>query len=166
MAAETAGEGRTLYDVLGLPNAPGRLSVQEVKAAYHQALLAAHPDKVSGATGVEVDLIREAWKTLSDDELRKQYDARLKSAPPLFTLCVWSANIPCVDNSIIKDAFVSVDLDDMSYDPETLTYSFPCRCGNQGGFAITEDDLGRGRDLVECKGCSSRIRICYEILAE
>lgn len=72
----------------------------------------------------------------------------------------------CVDGLIIKDAFVLVDLDDMSYDTETLTYSFPCRCGKQGGFAVTEEDLERGRDLVECRGCSSRIRISYEILAE
>jgi hypothetical protein len=65
---------------------------------------------------------------------------------------------------IIKDPFVSVDLDDMSYDSETLTYSFPCRCGKS--FTVTEDDLERGWDLVECKGCSSWIRISYEILAK
>ena len=33
----------------------------------------------------------------------------------------------------------------------------------RGGFAITEDDLEKGRDLVECRGCSSWIRVSYEI---
>jgi diphthamide biosynthesis protein 4 len=90
MAAEVAGEGRTYYEVLGLPNLPGKLSVEEIKAAYHRALLAAHPDKVSGTSGAEVDLIREAWKTLSDEDLRKEYDARLKSEPPHNLVWWWS----------------------------------------------------------------------------
>jgi len=65
-----------------------------------------------------------------------------------------------------KTAFVSVDLDDMTFDSETATYTFPCRCGKEGGFAITEDDLEKGRDLVECRGCSSWIRVSYEMVAE
>jgi diphthamide biosynthesis protein 4 len=162
MAAEAAGaKTRTYYDVLGLPNRAGTLL--DIKAAYRRVLLAAHPDKVSGTTGAEVDLIREAWRILSDEATRKEYDAKLKSNnPPSFG--GGHANLVSVDGMIIKDAFVSVDLDDMSYNPETLTYSFPCRCGKK--FAMTEDDLERGRDLVECKGCSSWIRISYEIFAE
>jgi len=59
---------------------------------------------------------------------------------------------------------VSVDLDDMSYDAATATYSFPCRCGTEGGFFITEHDLGKGNDLVQCRGCSSWIRVSYEMI--
>jgi diphthamide biosynthesis protein 4 len=81
MAAEAsdAGEG-TYYDVLGLPNRGGTL--YDIKAAYHRALLSAHPDKVSGTTGAEVDLIREAWTILRDEDTRKEYDAKLKSKNP------------------------------------------------------------------------------------
>jgi len=159
-------EGKTHYEVLGLPVTPGKLSLQEIKAAYHRALLSAHPDKVSGGTGVEIDLIREAWKILSDDAMRREYDAKIISKyPPLELARRGFVNL-VADGLIVHDAFVSVDLDDMSHDPETLTYSFPCRCGKQGGFVVTEDDLEKGRDLVECQGCSSRIRISYEIIAE
>jgi hypothetical protein len=65
-----------------------------------------------------------------------------------------------------KKAFVTVDLDDMTFVPDTATYTFPCRCGATGGFAITEDDLEKGRDIVECRGCSSWIRVSYEMVSE
>jgi CSL zinc finger len=54
----------------------------------------------------------------------------------------------------------------MSYNDEKATYSLPCRCGTGGGFVITEDDLEKGRDLVECRGCSSWIRVSYEVAVE
>jgi hypothetical protein len=72
-------QGRTFYDVLSLPAYPVQLSLREIKAAYHRALLTKHPDKVSGTNGAELDLIREAWRVLSDNVLRKEYDAKLKS---------------------------------------------------------------------------------------
>jgi hypothetical protein len=66
----------------------------------------------------------------------------------------------------LKKAFVQVDLDDMTYVEESSVYTFPCRCGEMGGFTITEDDLEKGRDVVECRGCSSWIHVSYELVAE
>jgi hypothetical protein len=68
--------------------------------------------------------------------------------------------------STMKKAFVTVDLDDMTFVQDTATYTYPCRCGETGGFAITEDDLEKGRDIVECRGCSSWIRVSYEMVSE
>jgi curved DNA-binding protein CbpA len=83
MAAESLGsQERTYYDVLGLPASDSQLSLREIKAAYHRALLTTHPDKVLGTSGAEVDLIKEAFKVLSDDILRKEYDAKIKSISP------------------------------------------------------------------------------------
>lgn len=79
VAGSPDSQGRTYYDILGLPVPPTPVSLQEIKAGYHRALLASHPDKVSGASGSDVDLVREAWRILSDDELRKRYDAQIKS---------------------------------------------------------------------------------------
>ena len=80
MAAEHPEiQGQTHYDVLGMPVSPSQISLREIKAAYHRALLTAHPDKVSGSSGAEVDLVREAWRVLSNDVLRKEYDAKIKS---------------------------------------------------------------------------------------
>jgi CSL zinc finger len=77
--------------------------------------------------------------------------------------------VPCFDTSKLtldgrKDpAFVSVDLDDMGYNPKTDAYEFPCRCGTKGGFVITTHDLETGKDFVQCSGCSSWVRVSYEI---
>jgi curved DNA-binding protein CbpA len=79
-------QGQTHYDVLGLPVSPSQISLREIKAAYHRALLTAHPDKVSGSSGAEVDLVREAWRVLSNDVLRKEYDAKIKSTRLRLTL--------------------------------------------------------------------------------
>jgi diphthamide biosynthesis protein 4 len=80
MAAEL--QGRTYYDVLGLPVSPAQVSLQEIKAAYHRALLTAHPDKGIGTSGADVDLVREAWRVLSNDVLRKEYDDKVRSIVP------------------------------------------------------------------------------------
>ena len=80
MVAESPDlQGRTHYDVLGLPAPPAPVTVQEIRSAYHRAILAAHPDKVSGSSGSEVNLVREAWRVLSNELLRKEYDAKIKS---------------------------------------------------------------------------------------
>jgi diphthamide biosynthesis protein 4 len=67
---------------------------------------------------------------------------------------------------LVKNAFVSVDLDEMKLDQESGTYTFPCRCGTAGGFTITEEDLEKGKDVVECRGCSSMIHVSYEMVTE
>lgn len=83
MAAESLGlQERTYYDVLGLPASDTQLSLREIKVAYHRALLATHPDKVLGASGAELDLVKEAFRVLGDDTLRKEYDAKIKSNSP------------------------------------------------------------------------------------
>jgi hypothetical protein len=71
-----------------------------------------------------------------------------------------------LEDNIHKNVFVSVDLDEMTYHDETATYTFSCRCGSGGGFVITEGDLEKGSDLVQCKGCSSWIRVSYEMVEE
>ena len=72
---------RTYYDVLSLPVSPRHVTLREIKAAYHRALLTAHPDKVlraSSSSGAELDLVRQAYHVLSDQVLRKEYDAKIK----------------------------------------------------------------------------------------
>ena len=89
----------------------------------------------------------------------------VKNTIELKVRCYLSSGLSS-DGINTRNAFVSVDLDDMSYDAETAAYSFPCRCGTGGGFSITEDDLEKGKDLVECRGCSSWIRVSYEMIPD
>ncbi len=59
----------TLYDILELsPTA----SSDEIKAAYRQLSKQVHPDQ--GGSGALFRLVREAYETLSDDNLRAEYD--------------------------------------------------------------------------------------------
>jgi len=72
MTADTADlQGRTYYDILGLPVSPRHVTLREIKAAYH---------KVLGATGAELDLVCKAFQILSDDVLRKEYDTKIKGS--------------------------------------------------------------------------------------
>ena len=53
-----------------------------------------------------------------------------------------------------------VDLDEMTLDPNTDCYTFPCRCG--GAFVVGEVELEEGVELVCCNTCSLSIRITYQ----
>ena len=52
----------------------------------------------------------------------------------------------------------------MEYSEETLTFSLVCRCS--GIYAITENDLEQGIDVVCCDNCSLRIRVLYDVVEE
>jgi len=87
-AEQPTEEGRTYYEILGLQSSSQNVPLKDIKAAYHRALLASHPDKSQGTTGnsSELDLIREAWDVLSNDIKRKEYDSKLKSKSLVWVL--------------------------------------------------------------------------------
>ena len=58
----------------------------------------------------------------------------------------------------------TVDLDDMTFNPESETYSLPCRCG--GCYDITEDDMERGVEIVCCSTCTLCVRVLYQLAHE
>lgn len=87
------------YEILGLPFTSAALSKQQIKVAYHKALLRHHPDKAGAAFAAKssptssrnenearistsrtytVDEITAAYKTLSDPYLRVEYDRSLR----------------------------------------------------------------------------------------
>lgn len=47
------------------------------------------------------------------------------------------------------------------------TWYRPCRCGNERGFALTEEDLEENADLgevlVQCADCTIWLRVCYVV---
>lgn len=51
-----------------------------------------------------------------------------------------------------------LDLDDMSFDPNTKYYSSPCRCG--GSYMLTESDIAEGVDVICCSTCT----LCIQVL--
>ena len=59
----------TLYDILELSSTA---DLDEIKAAYRRLSTQVHPDR--GGSGALFRLVREAYETLSDDNLRAEYD--------------------------------------------------------------------------------------------
>ena len=65
-----------LYQRLGLHELGDGVGVEEVKLAYHKALLLYHPDKTGKGEDDEAFLgIQEAFSTLTDETKRKAYDS-------------------------------------------------------------------------------------------
>ncbi|MCJ1428802.1 hypothetical protein MMC29_006713 [Sticta canariensis] len=154
------------YGILGLPSPNStdhKVSLLDIKSAYRRALLHYHPDKSSSVFGAaakaasskySVDQILLAYKTLIDPASRLQYDQSLKSAP-----------VSTLDAEQPRPGLESVDLDDMEFDTRDNTWNRGCRCGNERGFVVTEDDLENHADvgeiLTECRGCSLWLRVTY-----
>jgi diphthamide biosynthesis protein 3 len=56
--------------------------------------------------------------------------------------------------------YEEIEIEDMTYDLETLTYSYPCPCGDK--FKISLEDLWDGEDIADCQSCTLFISVIYE----
>ena len=56
--------------------------------------------------------------------------------------------------------YEEIEIEDMTYDPETLMYSYPCPCGDR--FKICLEDLWDGEDIADCQSCTLFISVIYE----
>lgn len=121
-----------------------------LKSAYRRALLMYHPDKQHGfsakpVSGITVEHVRKAYKELLENE---------GQAPK---------------NLVIAPSEI-VDLDDLEYSDITNSWSRSCRCGEDQGYLITEEDLISNGDNdevnVQCIGCSIWIRVQYSVVEE
>ena len=160
------------YEILGLKQSATLVS-EDVKAAYHIALLAHHPDRLKAAAATHatpdptVDEIVSAYKVLSDDKRRAEYDRASSQSRVAQT----DGNGLHFDHSGI----VTYDLEDLTYHPKTGIWSRDCRCGDEKGYVVTEAELeevdqrqgeehGAQREVsVGCHGCSLRIRVTFAV---
>jgi diphthamide biosynthesis protein 3 len=53
-----------------------------------------------------------------------------------------------------------IEIEDMTYDPKTLTFSYPCPCGDR--FKVSLEDLWDGEDIADCNSCTLYIQVIYE----
>lgn len=174
MAQFSTSSESTYYDILHLSSGENlkQLSKQELKQAYHRALLLHHPDKSNGAQKLiptaqtdgkgniyTIDEITIAYKTLSDLTLRAEYDKQLRLLP--------QQKQTAVTERAFHTGLETVDLDDMEYDDATVMWFRSCRCGDMKGFQITETDLEKASDdgeiLTGCKGCSLWLRVLFAL---
>lgn len=157
------------YAVLGLENKrhDAQLSMEALKLAYRQALLAYHPDKAptqrqgaehSGASAPSVDSISTAFRVLSDPVQRRAYD-QLHAARTNRQ----HGGRPPSDGPGTE----VVDLEDLNYDEAAGVWSRTCRCGSKPAYVVSESDLEAGAAIGEvavgCQGCSLWIRVQYGV---
>ncbi|KAG0641131.1 diphthamide biosynthesis protein 4 [Tuber brumale] len=170
----------THYEILSLPPSLQNLTSAAIKKAYHRALLDHHPDKSPLPTEktrskptFSIDQITTAFTVLSDPAQRKKYDQELKNANPGIAA-----------TAAIGKVLQTVDLDDMEYCEEEQqqqggwkkgVWWRGCRCGEERGFVLTEEDLEDGEGMGEwdggevvvgCVGCSLWVRVVYGVVYE
>ncbi|CCA76499.1 hypothetical protein PIIN_10492 [Serendipita indica DSM 11827] len=145
------------YELLGVSK---QASSEQIKRAYHQALLRHHPDKQTGRSVQkdeesrqystlfpDVDALRKAYETLSNPTLRLAYDQSLKTKS--------HRTEPRPANVVSLDEF------DESETSEGTLWSYPCRCG--GAFVVSEALLEKDVHLVGCDCCSEFLWVGYEV---
>ncbi|KAI9673245.1 MAG: hypothetical protein M1829_004310 [Trizodia sp. TS-e1964] len=153
----------THYEILNLPTTPGRPFSPSgaLKAAFHAALLAHHPDKAAPSTTTptpprSIDEITLAFHTLRDPRARAAYDKSLLLALPKLQFQAGGAAAGEV-----------VDLDEMEWDARAREWSCACRCGMARGYVLLERDLEaeveRGEVGVPCAGCSLVLRVGFQV---
>jgi len=154
------------YETLGLATASSTSSVtpQDIKRAYHAALLKHHPDKGPiSPHAPSVDAIKAAYAILSNPSSRKSYDAILATR---------SNSTFSSDAGLFRTGEEKVDLDDLTWDEKDGSWYRSCRCGEVHGFVVTEDVLAHEHDqggrevLVGCVGCSLWLRVSFGVVDE
>ena len=111
-------------------------TLEQIKMKYQQLIRENHPDKGVQETSDKFLKINEAWRTLKDTELRKQYD------------CLLIQN--SLNGQLIHD---EVNWNELKLDDSGATYN--CRCGSNiliDKQLIADDDI-----VVECGECSNCI---------
>jgi diphthamide biosynthesis protein 3 len=56
--------------------------------------------------------------------------------------------------------YEEVEIEDMEYDENDFSYTYPCPCGDK--FRITLEELHDGEDIAKCPSCTLRIMVIYE----
>lgn len=153
------------YEVLGLPSIPSTrkdLTNKDIRHAYRRALLLHHPDKsrpshtTAPASTPTIDAITLAYKTLINPSTRSAYDLSLLTPP--------AAKVPFQAS---HPGLETVDLGDMGYDAKEEMWYRGCRCGKEGVFVITEEELELnaeyGETITPCQGCSLWLRVTFAV---
>uniref|UniRef100_A0AAV2L3Q9 J domain-containing protein n=1 Tax=Knipowitschia caucasica TaxID=637954 RepID=A0AAV2L3Q9_KNICA len=122
-----ASSEQDLYEVLG---ASATESTEELRHRYQQLVLKCHPDRLSGHGSCEEEValkrfleVDAAWKILSDENKRKDYDLQRRARD-------LKQDWP-VDSTVF--------LEDMAWNSEERSYTHCCRCG--GAFVLDEEEV-------------------------
>lgn len=150
----------THYEVLGVDNSAPK---KEIRAAYHSMLLLTHPDKTGASHNghVSIELIKQAYTTLSDDSARLQYDEELRESFKKQGFNVTGAGL---------DLYTLAEFE-VTETGDSAVWRRDCpRCTSEKSIELTESDLEKGtadgsggyQILAGCQSCSLWITVAYE----
>lgn len=157
------------YQTLGLQHQRSATG-HELKQAYRRALLQHHPDKsadtdtreqLSTPAKYTIDQITTAYKTLSDPTAKVEYDRGLSVRPAT------DRYDKQTHDQVFYSGLDTIDLDDLEYDDATNSWWRACRCGQERGFVVTEDQLDKhardGELVTGCRGCSLWLKVLFGV---
>jgi diphthamide biosynthesis protein 4 len=140
------------YAALGVPPTA---TLAEIRAAYHAAARATHPDAARGGVGgggapppAAFHAVQRAWETLQHAILRARYDEDLASAAA-GAAAASAAAVP-VSEDVRCDTLLRTAGGALQH---------PCRCG--AAFLLASGDVAARAELVQCSGCSLFIRVLW-----
>lgn len=55
--------------------------------------------------------------------------------------------------------YEEIEIEDMTYDENDFSYTYPCPCGDM--FRITLEELWDGEDTAKCPSCTLRIMVIF-----
>lgn len=130
---------KNYYEILGCNQTASSF---ELKRNYQKLVKKYHPDKQEGSstTNEKFILIDKAYKTLIDENSRKEYDASLLK-------------------TIFDEHFlihIVLSKNELDFNKDDVTY-YPCRCGEN--FVINRNELGEEECILECFQCSNCVLI-------
>lgn len=163
------------YQVLALPSRPSTdqpPTDRDIRHAYRRALLLHHPDKTSlpalalasppPTPKHTIDAITLAYRTLIDPGARAEYDRSLITSP--------SSATKKATFQPSHAGLETVDLGDMGYDEKEQMWYRGCRCGEDGTYVVTEEELELnaefGETITPCQGCSLWLRVTFAVAEE
>lgn len=152
----------SFYEILGLNS---DCSLEAIKKAYKDRLLNSHPDKTRDTSfSNEVNAIQEAYKVLSDPEMRHSYDESLKDQQKKEGLHGSGEGLD------------EYSLDEFYFNPVLSEYCMDCpRCRGKDGFHFSEETLedhcqerpnGGFEVFAQCSACSLWLKVNFDLAEE
>ncbi|GES62393.1 diphthamide biosynthesis protein 4 [Aspergillus terreus] len=181
------------YQILNLPFAStsSGFTKQQLKLAYHKALLKHHPDKADKASTVTPTTDPSSTTAIalpSDSPHHPQPDA----PRPIYTIDQITTAYKTLSDphlradydralrldrstaaarektaTVFHTGLEVVDLEDLECDEDAACWYRGCRCGDARGFCVEESDLEReaehGEIVVGCRGCSLWMKVLFAV---
>ena len=169
------------YEILGVSQ---DCTTKDVKSAYHHLLLTHHPDKKAqredgtsmNGNRHSIQHIQNAYRTLSDEKRRRDYDAALHThfiklgLTGTSTATLDTDGIDRIDLSVFEvvesEPKIEGKVAEAPAELEELFVHACPRCRFEDGFVLSETDLEQGAQVQEHRTNSNHADTTYQLLLQ